>query len=82
MNNEHKNCQEQYPNFDFEKTICISEFDQDENIYDSALSPKLLRLMKTEGKQILLHHEATKTIKLGDEETNKEVKSTQQSQPP
>ena len=74
LNNENENRREQYPNFYFEKHVCVGELVQSEDIDDFDLSPELLRLVETEDKQILPHQEATETINLDDDGTKKEVK--------
>ena len=55
MNNEHKDHKISLSNFDFERTSYISETDFEEDIEESDLRPKMLRLLTLEDKQILPH---------------------------
>ena len=50
MNNEHKNHKISLLNFDFERTSHISEIDFEEDIDESDLSPKMLRLLTMKDK--------------------------------
>ena len=55
MNNEHKDHKIPLSNLDFEKTSYISETNFEEDINESDLPPKMLRLLTMEDKQILPH---------------------------
>ena len=59
MNNEHKDHKTSLSNFDFERMSYISETDFKEDIDESDLPPKMLRLLTMEDKQILPHQEVT-----------------------
>ena len=55
MNNEHKDHKILLSDFDFKKMSYISETDSKEDIEESDLPPKMLRLLTMEDKQILPH---------------------------
>ena len=55
MNNEHKDQKISLPNFDFEKTSYISEIDLKEDMDESDLPSKMLKLLTMEDGQILPH---------------------------
>ncbi|KAG8482790.1 hypothetical protein CXB51_024036 [Gossypium anomalum] len=59
---------------DFEKAVCLGEFEAEENAEDYVSSPELLRMVEQEDKQILPHEESVETINLGTEEKKQEVK--------
>ena len=62
------------PEIDFEKVVCLGEFEAEENAEDYVSSPDLLRMVEQEDKQILPHQESVETINLGTEERKQEVK--------
>ena len=74
MNNEHKDHNIPLSIFYFERTSNISEIDFEEDIEESELPPKMLRLLTMEDKQILPHQKITELINLGMDDENKEVK--------
>ena len=74
MNNEHKDHKISLPDFDFEMTSYISETDFEEDIDESNLPPKMLRLLTMEDRQILPYQEVTEFINLGMDDEKKEVK--------
>ncbi|XP_012461287.1 uncharacterized protein LOC105781298 [Gossypium raimondii] len=62
------------PEIDFEKAICLGEFEADEDAEGFVSSHDLLRMVEQEEKQILPHQESIKTVNLGSEEKKQEVK--------
>ena len=74
MNNEHKDHKNSLPDFDFERSLYISETDFEEDRDKSDLFIEMLRLLTMKDKQILPHQEVTKLINLGPDDEKKEVK--------
>ena len=74
MNNEHEDHKISLPNFDFERTLYVSETDLEEDIDESDLPPEMQRLLAMEDKQILPHQEITELVNLGTDDEKKEVK--------
>ena len=74
MNNEHKDHKISLSNFDFERTSYISETDVEEDIEESDLPSKMLRLLTMEDKQIMPHQEVTELVNLGTIDEKKEIK--------
>ncbi len=62
------------PKINFEKAVCLGEFEADENVKDCVSSPDLLRMVEQEEKQILPHQESVEVVNLGNEEKKQEVK--------
>ncbi|XP_016672983.2 uncharacterized protein [Gossypium hirsutum] len=62
------------PKINFEKVVCLGEFEADENVEDCVSSPDLLRMVEQEQKQILPHQESVEVVNLGNEEKKQEVK--------
>ncbi|XP_052478465.1 uncharacterized protein LOC128033992 [Gossypium raimondii] len=62
------------PEINFEKVVCLGEFEADENVEDCVSSPDLLRMVEQEEKQILPHQESVEVVNLGSEEEKQEVK--------
>ena len=75
MNDEHKDYKISLSNFDFERSSYINETDFEDDIDESDLPPKMLRLLAMEDKQILPHQEITELVNLGtDNEKKKKSK--------
>ena len=74
MNNEHKDHEISFPNFDFERTSYISETDLEKDIDESDLPPEMQRLLVMEDKQILPYQEVTELVNLGTDNEKKEAK--------
>ncbi|XP_052489886.1 uncharacterized protein LOC105762019 [Gossypium raimondii] len=62
------------PEINFEKVVCLGEFEADENVEDCVSSPDLLRMVEQEEKQILPHQESVEVVNLENEEEKQEVK--------
>ncbi|XP_052485191.1 uncharacterized protein LOC105778992 [Gossypium raimondii] len=62
------------PEIDFEKAVCLGEYEADENVEDCVSSPDLLRMVEQEEKQILPHQKYVEVVNLGSEEKKQEVK--------
>ncbi|XP_012461631.1 uncharacterized protein LOC105781657 [Gossypium raimondii] len=62
------------PEINFEKAVCLGEFEADESAEDCAPPPDLLRMVEQEEKQILPHQEFVETVNLGSEEKKQDVK--------
>ncbi|KAK5773320.1 hypothetical protein PVK06_049626 [Gossypium arboreum] len=60
------------PEINFEKAVCLGEFEAEENAEDYVSSPDLLRMVEQKDKQILPHEESVETINLGTEERKQE----------
>ena len=73
LNNEHKDHENSYPDFDFERSSYVNEAELEKNLEESNLSPKMLRLLTMEDKQILPHQEVTELVNLGIDDEKKEV---------
>ena len=74
LNNEHKDHENSYSNFNFERSSCVNEVEFKENIEESNLPPEMLRLLTMEDKQILPHQEVTELVNLGTDDEKKKVK--------
>ena len=74
LNNEHKDCKNSYPYFDFERSSYVNKAEFEEDIDESDLPPEMLRLLTMEDKQILPHQEVTELVNLGTDDEKKEVK--------
>ena len=59
LNNEHKDHENSYSDLNFERSSYVNETDFEEDIEESDLPPKMLRLLTIEDKQILPHQEVT-----------------------
>ena len=59
LNNEHKDHENSYPDLDFERSLYVNEIEFEEDIKESNLPLKMLRLLTMEDKQILPHQEVT-----------------------
>ena len=73
MNNEHRDYKILLPDFDFERTLYISETDFEEDMDESDLPSKMKRLLIVEDKQILPYQKVTKLVNLGTDDEKKEV---------
>ena len=71
MNDEHKDYKNSLSNFDFERSSYINETDFEDDIDESDLPPKMLRLLAMEDKQILPHREVTELVNLGTDDEKK-----------
>ena len=74
MNDEHKDHKISLSDFDFERSSYINEIDFEDDIDESDLPLKMLRLLTMEDKQILPHQEITKLVNLGTDDEEREVK--------
>ena len=74
LNNKHKDHENSYPDFDFERSSCVHKAEFKEDIEESDLPPEMLRLLTMEDKQILPHQEVTELVNLGTDDEKKEVK--------
>ena len=74
MNDEHKDHENSFSNFDFERSLYISETYFEEDTNDSGLPLEMLRLLTIEDKQILPHWEVTKLVNPRIDDEKKEVK--------
>ena len=50
LNNEHKDHENSYADFDFERSSCVNEAEFEEDIDESDLPPEILRLLTMEDK--------------------------------
>ena len=73
-NDEHENDSANGQRVDFEKVVYANELSNEEDMEDDDLPSDLLRLVEQDERQILPHQEVTKSINLGIEEENIEVK--------
>ncbi len=62
------------PETDFEKAVCLGEFEANEDAKNYDPPPGLLRMVEQEEKQILPHQKSVETVNLGSEEKKQEVK--------
>ena len=74
QNNEHKDHENSYPDFDFERSSYVNEAEFEEDIEESNLPLEMLRLLTIEDKQILPHQEVTELVNLGTDDEKKKVK--------
>ena len=74
LNNEHKDHENSYPDFDFERLSCINEAEFEKDIKESDLPSEMLRLLTMEDKRILPHQEVMELVNLGIYDEKKEVK--------
>ena len=74
MNDEHKDPKISLSDFNFKRLSYINETDFEEDINESNLPPKMLRLLIMEDIQILPHPEITELINLGTDDEKKKVK--------
>ena len=74
LNNEHKDHENSYPDFYFERSSCVNEVEFEEDIKESELPSEMLRLLIMEDKRILPHQKVTKLVNLGTNDEKKEVK--------
>ena len=74
MNDEHKNHKISLPDFDFERSSYINEPNFEEDIDESDLAPKMLRLLTMKYKQIWPHQEVTELVNIGIDDEKREVK--------
>ena len=74
LNNEYKDYENSYPNFDFERSSCVNKAEFEEDIEKSDLPSEMLRLLIMEDKQILPHQEVTELVNLGTNNEKREVK--------
>ena len=71
MTNEHKDHKISLPNFDFKRTLYISETNLEEDIDELDLPLEMQRFLAMKDKQILPYQEITELVNLG---TNDEKK--------
>ena len=57
LNNEHKDHENSYPDFDFERSSYVNRAEFKKDIEELDLPPEMLRLLIMEDKQILPHQE-------------------------
>ena len=50
LNNEHKDHENSYPDFDFERSSYVNEAEFEKDIEESDLPPEMLRLLTMEEK--------------------------------
>ena len=74
MNDEHRDYKISLLDFDFERSSYISETDFEEDIDESDLPLKMLRLLTMEDKQILSQQEVTELVNLGTNDEKRKVK--------
>ena len=75
MNDEHKYHKISLSDFDFEISSYINEIDFEDDIDESDLPLKMLKLLTMKDKQILPHQEITELVNLGtDNEKKKKSK--------
>ena len=72
--NQHKGSLIDDLRIDFDRNICISDFDTNEKVDDYVLPPNILKLVEQKKKHNLPHEKLTEIINLGSKNERKEIK--------